>query len=645
MTLPRNDGPFRHLFEDYKAGRLSRRHFVERATALGMGAGVALYCVNAVPVAAAQEASPGAAAGGDALVPGTAADRPTAGTESQQRGAGGDLRIIQWQAPSHLSGPTATGDKDNLGASLVSESLLLRLPDGRLIPNLVKEVPTVENGLLAEDFTSVTYNLLEGVLWSDGQPFTANDVVFTWRWIMDDSNGAILQESNAQIANMEAGDDLTVRVTFNGPNPTWSDTQTGQGSSVVLPAHILEGGGKEANDAFRLNPIGTGPYKVESFAANDQVVYVVNENYREPTKPFFGRVSIKGGGDAASAARAVIQTGEYDYAWNLAIEPEIARSFESEESPGVLLVSPGLGIERININFSDPRQEVTTEVPSATPEASPTQVTQRSEKNTPHPIFSDIAVRQAMNLAIDRATIANSFFFGGEVEPAVVNILSGIPALESPNTELVYDPEGAAALLDGAGWVLDGDVRKKDGVELSIDYMTTVSQLRQKIQAVVKRDLEAIGFRVELKSVDAAIFFDSAEGNEQNNTHFYNDLNMFTSGVGSPPPVSYMIRWYAGPDGRNIAQAQNAWTGRNFQRYQNPEYDALYEASRTESDPEAQAELFIQMNDILFNDAAVLPLVRTGDKIGYARTLNVENIAPGPYEFDYWNITNWNRVS
>ncbi len=648
MSLPRTDGPFRHLFEEYKAGTLSRRHFIERATALGMGAGVAMACVNAVPVAA-QEASPGASPSASpaasSLAAGTAADRPAAGTESQQRGSGGELRIIQWQAPSHLSGPTATGDKDNLGASLVSESLLLRLPDGRLIPNLVTDVPSVENGMLAEDFTSVTYTLLEGVLWSDGQPFTANDVVFTWRWIMDDANGAVFQESYSQVENMEAVDDLTVRVTFTQPNPTWSDTQTGQGSSVVLPAHILDGGGEEAANAFRLNPIGTGPYKVESFAANDQVVYVVNENYREPTKPFFERVTIKGGGDAASAARAVVQTGEYDYAWNLAIEPEIARSFESEDSPGVLLVSPGLGIERININFSDPRTEVTTEVPSATPEAAPTQVTQRSEMNTPHPIFSDIAVRQAMNLAIDREQIANSFFFGGEVEPAVVNILSGIPALESPNTTVMRDPDAAAALLDEAGWVLDGDVRTKDGVELSIDFMTTVSQLRQKIQAVVKRDLEAIGFKVELKSVDAAIFFDSAEGNEQNNTHFYNDLNMFTSGVGSPPPVSYMIRWYAGPDGRNIAQAQNAWAGRNFQRYQNPDYDALYEASRTESDPEAQADLFIQMNDILYNDAAVLPLVRTGDKVGYARTLNVENIAPGPYEFDYWNIANWNRVS
>ena len=631
-------GPFSRLYEGLKTGQVTRRQFMERATALGMGAGVAMYCLNATPVAG-QEATPSASGVG------TAADRPAVGTDNQTRGSGGELRIIQWQAPSGLNAQTATGDKDNLGASLVSEALMLRLPDSTLIPNLVKEVPTVENGLLVADFTSVTYNLLEGVLWSDGQPFTANDVVFTWNWVMDDANLAVTQEPYGQIANIEAVDDLTVTVTFGQPNPTWSDTQTGAGASVILPAHILEGGGKEASDAFLQNPIGTGPYKVETFSTNDQVTYVVNENYREPTKPFFERVILKGGGDAASAARAVIQTGEYDYAWNLAIEPEIAQSFESDDSPGVLLVAPGLSIERININFSDPRQEVTTDIPSATPEAAPTQVTQRSEMNTPHPLFSDIAVRQAMTLAIDREQIASSFFFGGDLEPPVVNVLSGIASMESPNTQVVRDLDAARALLDDAGWVLDGDVRKKDGLELSIDYYTTVSQLRQKIQAVVKRDLEEIGFKVELKSVDAAIFFDGAEGNDQNNTHFYQDLNMFTSGVGAPPPVSYMIRWYAGPDGRNIAQASNGWKGRNFQRYQNPDYDAIYEASRTESDPENQASLFIQMNDILYNDAAVMPLVRGGDKVGHSRTLTAENIAPGPYEFDYWNIANWNRVS
>jgi len=633
MTSQGPTGPFHELYTSLKRGEQNRRQFVERATAFGMAAGMALHIADTT----AQDASPSA---------GTApTGQPSSGTEGQTRGSGGELRILQWQAPSHLSALEATGDKDGLGAALISEPLLFRGADGQLIPALAAEVPSVENGQLAEDFTSVTFTLKEGVLWSDGEPFTAADVVFTLDWILDKTiettdeggtptpvgtNGAVGKAIYESVASYEAVDDLTVTITFSEPNPTWSDGYTGAGASVIYPKHILEGGGQEANDAFKSNPIGTGPYKVESFAVNDQVIYVVNENYREPNKPFFERVILKGGGDAASAARAVIQTGEYDFGWNIAIEPEIAASLESDGSPGVLVVNPDISIERININFSDPRTEVDG---------------QRSEMNTPHPIFSDLAVRQAMNLGIDRQKIADSFFFGGDQEPPVVNILSGIPSMESPNTELKYDPDGARAILDEAGWTEDGDVRKKDDVELSIDYMTTVSGLRQKIQAVVKSNLEDIGFKVELKQVDSNVFFDSAAGNDQNNTHFYNDLNMFTSSIGAPPPVAYMLRWYAGPDGSNIAQASNEWTGRNFQRYNNPDYDALYEQAQTESDPDTQNELFIGMNDILYNDAAVLPLVRIGSKIAVSRTLNLENIAASPYEFDYWNIANWNRVS
>jgi peptide/nickel transport system substrate-binding protein len=625
-------GPFRNLHTALKRGDVTRRQFIQQATALGMAAGLALHIADTT----AQEASP--TAGGEQAV------APSVNTESQERGAGGELKILQWQAPSHLSALAATGDKDGLGASLVSEPLMVRGADAALIPLLITEVPTVANGLLAEDFTSVTFTLREGITWSDGEPLTAADVVFTLDWILDKTfetvdnngtpapagtNGAVGQAIYESIASYEASDDYTVTITYSEPNPTWSDGFTGAGASVVYPKHILEGGGQEANDAFKSNPIGTGPYKVESFTVNDQVVYAVNENYREPNKPFFSKVILKGGGDAASAARAVIQTGDYDFGWNIAIEPEVARSMESDDSPGVLVVNPDINIERININFSDPRTEVDG---------------QRSEMNTPHPILSDLAVRQAMNIGIDRQKIADSFFFGGDQEPPVVNILSGVPGMDSPNTELTFDPDGAKALLDEAGWTADGDVRKKDGVELSLDYMTTVNQLRQKIQAVVKDNLEEIGFKIELKQIDANVFFDSAAGNDQNNTHFYNDLNMFQSSIGAPPPVAYMIRWYAGPDGGNIAQASNQWTGRNFQRYNNPDYDALYEQAQTESDPDAQNELFIGMNDILYNDAAVLPLVRVGSKIAVSRTLNQENVAMSPYEFDYWNIANWNRV-
>ncbi len=613
-------GPYAALFAALKSADISRRDFIQRATGLGMGLGVAMYTANAV---AAQDASPEASpAGGEAV-----AEIPSFNTESQERGAGGELRILQWQAPSQLNGMVATGDKDNLAASLVSESLMVRLADGALAPNLITEVPTVQNGLLAEDLTSVTYNLKEGVVWSDGEPFTAEDVRFTWEWALDDNNGAVLQNIYQMIEDVEVVDDLTATLHFSAPNPTWADSMTGMGSSIVIPKHVLEGADQSVLDSFRSNPIGTGPYVVEDFSPNDQVTYVINENYREPNKPFFDRVLLKGGGDAAAAARASIQTGEYDYAWNLAVEPDLLREMESDDSPGMLVTYGGLTIERLNFNFSDPNTEVDG---------------QRSEMNTPHPILSDLNVRKAFTLAIDRERIATEMYFGAPEEPAIPNILSGIPSMESPNTELVYDPEEAARLLDEAGWVLDGDVRKKDDMELRLNLYTTVSPVRQKNQAVMKANLEAVGFRIDIESVDSAIFFDSAAGNEQNNTHFYTDTNEFASSVGAPPPVSYMIRWYAGPDREEIAQASNNWAGRNIQRYINDEYDAIYEQARIEPDMAKAAELFIQLNDILYNDYAVLPLVRYGSKAGVSRRMNMDNLALSGYEFSYYNIANWN---
>jgi peptide/nickel transport system substrate-binding protein len=591
------------------------------ATALGMSVGVARFCADAV----AQEATPGSSP--VAAIP--TYERPTAGTESQTRGEGGELRILQWQAPSGLNPQSATGDKDGLASMLVVEPLMFTGRDGVLVPNLVKEVPTVENGLLAEDLTAVTYNLLEGVTWSDGTPFTAADVIFTWNWVMDPANAGIYQAIFKRIVSIEAPDDLTVNVTFDGPNPTWYDAHSGGGSAgSILPKHILETG-PDAAAAFLSAPVGTGPYKVESFAVNDQVVYVANEAYREPNKPFFSKVILKGGGDAAGAARAVIQSAEFDYAWNLALEPEVLRSMEGDSNPGQLVVVPGTGIERININFSDPNTEVDG---------------QRSEMNTPHPIFSDIAVRQAMVLGIDRQQIADALFFSQEGEPPIANILSGISTMESPNTVLEFNPDKARQILDDAGWTQDGDVRTKDGVELSIRYATTVSQLRQKIQQIVKSNLEDIGFKIQLEQVDGSVFFDSALGNDQSNTHFYTDTNMFTSTVTAPPPVSYMIRWYAGADRANVAQRSNGWAGRNIQRYINDAYDALFDQAQVEANPETSAQLFIQMNDILYNDAAVIPLVRAGSKVGVSRRLNVDNIGLDAFEFDYWNIANWRTV-
>ena len=605
-------GPLATLQRQLRSGVITRRHFLEASAALGLSVAAAS---NLAGVASAQEASPAASSG--------ASLAPSSGTEGQERGGGGELRLLQWQAPSQMSPHNSTGDKDVLASQPVLEPLMHYAPDSTLIANLVKEVPSLENGLLAEDSSSVTFNLLEGVTWSDGTPFTANDVVFTWEWVTDPANATNTAEIWGDIASLEAVDDLTVTATFVNPTPLWFVPFTNNGVGSIYPQHILAEG---SIDDFRLNPIGTGPYVVESFAVNDQVVYAMNETYREANKPYFSRVVLKGGGDAASAARAVIQTGDYDFAWYTQIEPELLQSMESDDSPGVFAIYDGAYAERLHLNMSDPNTEVDG---------------QRSEVNTPNPTLSDPAVREAMALAIDRQLIADQLFFADYGEGPSNSVISGNPLLESETTTWEFNPEKAGEVLEAAGWTGDG-TRSKDGVELRITYNTTINQVRQKIQAIVKKNLEDVGFSIELMQTDGSIYFDSAEGNDQNTGHMYYDMNMHQIGAGSPLPLNLMRRWYAGPDNENVAQANNGWSALNSQRYVNPDYDAILETAETTLDAEELRGQLIEMNDIVINDWVVIPLVDAAEKYSHARWLNQENFGAGQFELLYWNIANWN---
>jgi peptide/nickel transport system substrate-binding protein len=609
-----NSSPLSHAYEDLKAGRLTRRAFLERAAALGAGLPLALFLSQAGRSAVAQEATPVAA--------------PAVGTEGQTRGAGGELKILQWQAATTLSVHTSGSFKDMLPASLVTEPLMHYLPDGTPIPNLVKEVPSIENGLLAEDLLSVTYNLLDGVTWSDGEPFTADDVVFTWQWITNPENASTNQSLYAGLSNVEAVDDLTVKLTFPTPQLGWYTFFSSSTVGGIYPQHILAAG-QTANDAFRVKPVGTGPYVVTDFLENDHVSFAASEKFREPNKPFFATVNIKGGGSATSAAIAVLQTGDYDFAWNLQVPPDVLDQMVQEGGKGDVIVVPGTAVEWISLNFSDPGKEVDG---------------QRSQWQTPHPFLADRTVRQALSLATPRQTISEQLYAGPPNEPPTANVLVGIPQYESQNTSWEFDIDKGKALLDGAGWTLAGDTRKKGDVELKMTYVTTINPVRQQTQAVVKQAWEELGVEVRLQEIDSGIFFDASPGNEQNVYHMYWDCHEYAFSPASPWPLSYMLRWVS-HNGENIPQKENGWSQLNEGRYNNPEYDALYDQVATEIDPEAAAQAFIKMNDILVNDVVLIPLVqRSSEKYGIAKTLRPENIAGGPFEALYWNIKNWNRM-
>ena len=613
------------LVAQLTAGQISRRDFVTRGVALGVGASMLGFFIrNAQTVGAAPHPQ-------DAAAPAP----PVTGLEGKTRGQDGELKILMWQAPTHMSPQVASGTKDYLAGSLVVEALINYLPDGTMWPNLLSELPSQENGGLNADLTTATLKLLPGVLWSDGTPFTANDVVFTWQWITDPAHNATNLGVWSKIAGMSATDDATVAVTYAATEIAWYEPFAGIFNGTIYPKHYIEANGGDG-EIMRGAPIGTGPYIVQSFAPNDQIVYAANPNFRDPNKPTFASVNMKGGGEPVSVAQSVLETGDWDYAWNVVIEPEVVAPME-EAGNGAFRVALGTGIERLIFNFSDPKL--------AGPDG------QMSWFENPHPVFSDPAVRQAINLAVDRQLIVDRFY-DPRGEKVAKDLINGIPALDSPNTTWTFDADQAGQILDDAGWTKDGDTRSKNGVQLEFTFTTTINSVRQKTQQVVKANLEEIGFSVNLAQTDSAIFFDSAAGNAQNLRHMYTDANMYTTTLASPAPINFLQGWYAGADRANIAQQSNAWSGLNVQRYINPDYDALYEqlTSGTITDVTEFNTLIIAMNDLLVNDFVSTPLINIGNKYAIHKSLihgdiasGEDNTATGPLDGVFWNIVNWNR--
>ncbi|MEL6597847.1 MAG: ABC transporter substrate-binding protein, partial [Pseudomonadota bacterium] len=136
-----------------------------------------------------------------------------------ERGSDGNVNIIYWQAPSIMTPYLSGGTKDLEAASLVIEPLGRYDETGALVPYLAEAIPTVENGGVSEDLTSITWKLQEGLLWSDGTPVTSADVVFTAEYCMHPEGGCAQLAKFSGVETVEAVDDLTVKVTFNQPTP------------------------------------------------------------------------------------------------------------------------------------------------------------------------------------------------------------------------------------------------------------------------------------------------------------------------------------------------------------------------------------------------------------------------------------------
>jgi len=591
----------RELIGDVKAGRMSRRSFVQTMAGAGLSA----------PMAAQMLASGG--------VRPAHAQAPT--PPPTRRGGGGPLRTLWWQAPTLLNPHFATGGKDQDGSRIFYEPLAAYDPDGNLVPVLAADVPSAENGGLGRDGTWVIWNLKKGVTWHDGKPFTADDVIFNWEYAADPATAAVTIGAYRDIDRVERLGDHAVKVVFKQPTPYWFEAFCGQ-NRALIPKHLFATfkGAKSREAPTNLRPVGTGPYRFVDFKPGDVVRGEINTAYHVPNRPFFDSIEMKGGGDAASAARAVLQTGEYDFAWNIQVEDDILKRFE-QGGKGRAEIYPTGNIEHIQCNFSDPGREVDGE---------------RSSIKTSHPTLSDPAVRQALSLLVDRASVQEQIY--GRQGQATANYLNAPPRFASRNVRWEFNVDKANQILDAAGWKRAADgVRVKDGRRLKFLYQTSTNAPRQKTQAIVKQACAKAGIEIEIKSVLASVFFASDPANPDTYPHFYADLQMYTTTTGVDP--LWGMRVFTSQE---VSSKDNKWTGRNITRWRNDEYDRLWKAGETEMDPVKRAAHFIRMNDLVIQNVVVIPVLwRNGVAVAGTR---LRGLDLSGWDTNMWRLPYWHRA-
>ncbi|WP_209426643.1 peptide ABC transporter substrate-binding protein [Pararhodobacter sp. SW119] len=546
--------------------------------------------------------------------------------QERERGSSGHLNVIYWQAVSTMNPFLSGGTKEMNAASIVLEPLARFDNEGQLVAWLAEEIPTLDNGGVAEDLMSITWRLKEGLVWSDGTDVTAGDVVFTYEYCTHPEGGCAYRDRFAGIESVEAVDDHTIRITFEDATPNPYLPFVGAGSPIIQRAQFENCMGARAPECTDQNfaPIGTGPYKVANLRPNDVVEFVMNENYRVANQPYFETITWAGGGDATGAARAVFQTGEMDYAWNLQLAPEVIAQMEAG-GRGELLVDFGPLMERIEINFTDPSPDLPDD--------------ERGTRMHPHPILTDIRVREALSRAIDRELLTE-IGYGPTGRPAC-NFIVAPPAMVSPNNDdcLVQDIDRANALLDEAGWERGSDgIRVKDGERLELLFQTSTNAVRQDFQALIQQWWREIGVEAQLRNIDASVFFGSDPSSPDTYVKFWADVEMYASLFEGTDPTPHLEQRRCGREPRPETQ----WQGQNINRYCNEEYDALWAELNREPEPARRQELVIQLNDIFVQDYAHLPLVARGRVSAKANTLG--GVVLNVWDSEHWNQAEWYRI-
>jgi len=467
---------------------------------------------------------------------------------------------------------------------------------------LAAEVPAADNGGLSADGKTIVYKLRDDVKWSDGEPITADDFVFTYDMIMSDAN--VVQSRypyEDYVTSVTATDAQTVTVTFSEPFAAWLTTVF----IYVLPKHVLQpvfdaDGTIDNADWNKAPTVGAGPFVFSEWESGSHLIFKANPNWVSP--PSLEQVFIRIVPDDAAQEAAII-AGDTDI--GVFLSSDQIEKLEAGGTVKVVAVASGYD-EGWFMNVS--------------PE-------------TAHPAMLDVNVRKAIALATDRFTIVNDLL-DASINPVNSTFWDGTAPYGNPDLEpYPYDPEQAKSLLDAAGWVDSNNdgTRDKDGVELVLRYITNTRELRKNVQAVVVQQWSQVGIGATLENYSSDVYWNGYNDGGPQAQGIY-DIAEYSSVGSFPDPeasANFLCSELSGPDNPD---------GGNWQGLCDEKLDSLLMEQAVTLDVQKRTDLYHQIGKLMYDEAYYIGMWLDPDLWSInSRLQNVKLSGATPF----WNCQEW----
>ena len=487
--------------------------------------------------------------------------------------------------------------------------------NGDFVPMLAQELPTLENGGLAEDYLTVTWKLRQGLKWSDGQPLTSDDIRFTIEVLSNPNSGALVGTSGFDlITNVETPDELTAVLTYSDPYPGYLD----QFAYGLFPRHATGAPEDMPDWEWNRNPVGAGPFAVSAWSSGESITLTRNPNYFEEGKPYLDSLVFRIVPEAA-AQTAMMLNGEAQFhLWPGEFKADYDELLKGKATQRLI---PGIWNMAIDFNLSAPFDDDPTAA-------------------TPHPILGDIRVRQAIASAIDYETLQQEVL-QGSVEDSTNPFAYGWYKCELPR-KFAYDVEKANQLLEEAGWVMGDDgirvaqgaMAAEDGTRLSLEMQGyTAFDPLQLTEEFIVENLKAVGVEARIQNYDFSIIFGTYEDNSPRMVGDF-DMLIFDRGF-TTEPQGYNFDAY---HSSRIPTAENP-TGGNYFRWVNPRVDAALELAGSSFDQQTRKDAYCEIGQAVIDDLPQVYLYLFQDNYGVAD--NLEGYVLSTWGSMSWGAQNW----